>query len=67
MRKPYIAANWKMNMTIEETEEFIGSFIPMVKDVKDVDILLGVPYTALSRPILAKYLQGCSCQPDVPL
>jgi triosephosphate isomerase len=49
MRKPYIAANWKMNMTIEETEEFIGSFIPMVKDVKDVDILLGVPYTALSR------------------
>jgi triosephosphate isomerase len=38
-----------MNMTIEETEEFIGSFIPMVKDVKDVDILLGVPYTALSR------------------
>jgi triosephosphate isomerase len=49
MRKPYIAANWKMNMTIEETEEFIGSFIPMVKYVKDVDILLGVPYTALSR------------------
>ncbi len=49
MRKPYIAANWKMNMTIEETEEFIGSFLPMVKDVKDVDILLGVPYTSLSR------------------
>ena len=38
-----------MNMTIEETEEFIGSFLPMVKDVKDVDILLGVPYTSLSR------------------
>ncbi len=36
-------------MTIEETEEFIGSFLPMVKDVKDVDILLGVPYTSLSR------------------
>lgn len=35
-------------MTIEETGEFIGSFIPMVKDIKDVDILLGVPYTALS-------------------
>lgn len=49
MRKPYIAANWKMNMTIEETGEFIGSFIPMVKDVKDVDILLGIPYTSLSR------------------
>jgi triosephosphate isomerase len=48
MRKPFIAANWKMNKTAGETEEFINSFLPMVKDVTDVDILLAPPYTSLS-------------------
>ncbi len=48
MRKPLIAANWKMTKTIEETEEFINEFIPMVKDVNDVDILIAPPLTALS-------------------
>lgn len=37
-----------MNKTIMETEEFINSFIPMVKDVKDVDILIAPPFTSLS-------------------
>lgn len=48
MRKPYIAANWKMTKTIEETEAFINAFIPLVKDINDVDILLAPPFTALS-------------------
>ncbi len=48
MRKPFIAANWKMNKTAGETEEFINSFLPLVKDVTDVDILLAPPYTSLS-------------------
>jgi len=48
MRKPYIAANWKMTKTIEETEAFINAFIPLVKDISDVDILIAPPYTALS-------------------
>lgn len=48
MRKPLISANWKMNKTIAETEEFINSFIPMVKNVKDVDILIAPPFTSLS-------------------
>ena len=48
MRKPFIAANWKMNKTAGETEEFINSFLPMVKDVTDVDILLAPPFTSLS-------------------
>jgi triosephosphate isomerase (TIM) len=47
MRKPFIAANWKMNKTIEETGEFINSFLPMVKDVTDVDILIAPPVTSL--------------------
>src|SRR5919204_1753622 len=27
-RVPYVAANWKMNKTIEETEAFLGAFLP---------------------------------------
>ena len=48
MRKPFIAANWKMNKTIEETGEFISSFLPLVKGVTDVDILIAPPFTSLS-------------------
>ena len=48
MRKPYIAANWKMTKTIEETEQFINAFIPLVKDINNVDILIAPPFTALS-------------------
>jgi triosephosphate isomerase len=33
MRKPLIAANWKMNKTIGETDDFMHSFLPMVKDI----------------------------------
>jgi triosephosphate isomerase len=47
MRKPFIAANWKMNKNIEETEEFINSFLPLVKAVSDVDILIAPPFTSL--------------------
>ncbi len=48
MRRPFISANWKMNKTIEETKAFINSFLPMVKDVTDVDILIAPPFTSLS-------------------
>ena len=56
MRKPFIAANWKMNKTSGETEEFINSFLPLVKDVTDVDILLAPPFTSLSTA--AELLKG---------
>jgi len=48
MRKPFIAANWKMTKTIGETEEFINAFLPMVKHIGDVDILIAPPFTSLS-------------------
>lgn len=47
MRKPYIAANWKMMKNIAETEEFINSFIPLVNGISDVDILIAPPFTSL--------------------
>jgi len=47
MRKPLIAANWKMNKTIGETEDFIRSFLPAVKEVTGVEILIAPPFTSL--------------------
>ncbi|MBI4698868.1 MAG: triose-phosphate isomerase [Nitrospirae bacterium] len=47
MLKPFIAANWKMNKTVGETEEFIQSFIPMIEGITDADILIAPPYTSL--------------------
>ncbi len=46
--KYFIAANWKMNKTIGETRDFLKSFIPMVKELRDVDIVVAPPFTALS-------------------
>ncbi len=48
MRTPLIAANWKMNKTGSEAEDFINSFSPMVKDCAGVDVLIAPPFTALS-------------------
>ncbi len=47
MRKPYIAANWKMNMTNQETERFINAFLPMVKGITSVDILIAPSFVSL--------------------
>jgi triosephosphate isomerase len=42
-----MAANWKMNKTVSETVDFISAFIPEVRDVSDVDIVLAPPFTSL--------------------
>jgi triosephosphate isomerase len=47
MKKYFIAANWKMNKTIPETREFIRSFVPLVRDVTDRDIVVAPPFTSL--------------------
>jgi triosephosphate isomerase len=48
MRRPFMAANWKMNKTVGETVDFISAFIPEIKDVSDVDIVLAPPFTSLA-------------------
>jgi triosephosphate isomerase len=47
MRKPVIAANWKMHMTVAETGAFLEAFAPQVKGVSDAEIVIAPPYTAL--------------------
>lgn len=48
MRKPLVAANWKMNKAIRETLDFIHSFLQLVEDSGDVDIVIAPPFTSLA-------------------
>ena len=47
MRKPFIAANWKLNNTVPEALKFIAAFTADLKSATSVDVVLGAPYTAL--------------------
>lgn len=46
-RLPFIAANWKMYKTVGEAVVFAKEFRLAVKDVVDVEIVVGPPFTAL--------------------
>ncbi len=49
MRKAIIAANWKMNMTVEETATFIKTFLGERGDDTDVEVVIIPPFTALAK------------------
>jgi len=49
MRKKIIAANWKMNMTVGETEGFLEDFRMDVEDVNGVEIVIAPPFTAIAK------------------
>ena len=48
MRKPILAGNWKMNMTIAEATDFVRSIRRGLGEIKSVDRVLCPPFTALS-------------------
>ena len=56
MRKKIIAANWKMNMTVAETERFLADFRLDIEDVNGVEIVIAPPFTALAK--LSELLGG---------
>src|SRR5208282_3747710 len=47
MRKPCIAANWKMNKTAAETRAFLNEFIPLVEHANNIDIVIAPPFTSI--------------------
>ncbi len=49
MRKKIIAANWKMNMTLGETEAFFESFLLDLGEDRRVDVVIIPPFTALQK------------------
>lgn len=66
MRIPVIAANWKLQKTVKEAEEFLDAFLPEVKDARDVEAVIAPVFTALQAA--GKKLEGTSvelCAQDV--
>ena len=53
MRTNVIAGNWKMNKTNEEAVKMLTELKGLVKDVKDVKVIIGAPFTALSDAVKA--------------
>src|ERR1700735_3838050 len=53
MRKPLIAANWKMYKTPKESLAFLYQFLPLVQDHHDQDIALFPPMSSLGYVIEA--------------
>jgi triosephosphate isomerase len=47
-RRPYIAANWKMNKTVAEADEFLDTFLPTMHG-EGPEVVLCPTYLALAR------------------
>ena len=47
MRRPIIAANWKMHMGRAEAREFARAFLPRVADLASVDVVIAPPFPLL--------------------
>ena len=47
-RKPIMAGNWKMNKTSTEARDLASKLLPLVAGVKDREIVLAPPFTALN-------------------
>src|ERR1041384_6541785 len=47
MRLPFIAGNWKMFKTVQETSLFVKELKSAVKDVAGVEIVVAPPFTAV--------------------
>ncbi len=56
MRRPILAANWKMHKSVGDAVAFADAFLPLVSGVDDADIVLAPPFTALDR--LGRALAG---------
>src|SRR5215472_8067562 len=48
MRKKILAANWKMNLTQTEAESYLESFLPEMRAVNDVEVVIIPPFTAIA-------------------
>ncbi|MFQ6131502.1 MAG: triose-phosphate isomerase [Armatimonadota bacterium] len=64
MRRPIIAANWKMNKTIDEARELAQGIVDRVGSVTDVEVLLCPPFVDLDavRQTLAGSQVGLGAQ-----
>jgi triosephosphate isomerase (TIM) len=49
MRKKIIAANWKMNMTQDESAQFVESFLRDVGEINGVEVVIIPPFTSIPK------------------
>jgi len=49
MRKPIIAANWKMHMTPQETDDFLRAFARLVPEKCPIQIVVSPPFVSLCK------------------
>ena len=47
MRIPFLAANWKMFKTVDETVAYLREFCALVADLEAVEIVVAPPFTAI--------------------
>jgi len=47
MRRPIIAGNWKMNNNSAESVELVSQLREMISGIKEVEVVVAPPYTAL--------------------
>ena len=48
-RRPMMAANWKMNKTVREAQEYTATLLPYAADAAGVDVGVFAPLTALNE------------------
>jgi triosephosphate isomerase len=49
MKRPIIAANWKMHLTAGEGARYVEALLPLVAGIDSIEIVLAPPATALDR------------------
>jgi triosephosphate isomerase (TIM) len=50
-RRRVMAGNWKMYKTLAATREYFEAFLPLVQDVRDRDIVVCPPFTAINTAV----------------
>ncbi|OGQ95955.1 MAG: triose-phosphate isomerase [Deltaproteobacteria bacterium RIFOXYD12_FULL_57_12] len=59
-RKPFIAGNWKMHMTVAAAEQLAAAVVATCSQVHDRDVAVAPPYTALAA--VARVVAGTPVQ-----
>lgn len=60
MRRPILAANWKMNKSAGEAQAFAEKLLPAIADASSLDVVIAPPFTALDR--LGRALGGSAVE-----
>jgi len=55
IRRPMMAANWKMNKLVREAQDYVAKLLPRIEDAGGVDVAIFAPFTCL--PEVARMTQ----------